>query len=194
MHKLSEVFEEAALTLGDNVKDLGIYLDNHDTDRFLSSCSNDIMKFSNGVTLQHTWIGIPVMQMNGCNNYENDNNQEMWSFLFDYDEEKPSYILIKKLNEIRDKVKIDKINQKELLVADDFYSYARGNQMLVALTNQGYFKKQQIHHIVPNSPFESNTRICDILSNDCINVNEDQSVDIYLTNGQARVYIRESLM
>ncbi|CAL5972222.1 Alpha_amylase [Hexamita inflata] len=200
MHLLSEAFEQAALTFGDNVKDFGIYLDNHDTDRFLSSCSNDIMKFSNGVTLQHTWIGIPVLyygteqEMNGCNNYENDNNQEMWSFLFDYDEEKPSYILIKKINEIRDKVKIDKLNQKELLVTDDFYSYARGNQMLIALTNQGYFKKQQIHHIVPNSPFESNSRICDILSEECINVNEDQSVDIYLTDGQPRVYVRESLI
>ncbi|CAL6056363.1 Alpha_amylase [Hexamita inflata] len=199
MHLLSEAFEEAALTFGDNVKDLGIYLDNHDTDRFLSACSKDPMMFLNGVALQHTWIGIPVMyygteqEMFGSNTFANENAQSMWG-PYDYNQFSKYYLLIKKLNQIRDKVKIDKINQKELLVTDDFYSYARGNQVLVALTNQGYYKKQQIHYNIPNSPFESNTRICDILSNECINVNEDESVDIYLTNGQARVYVRESLM
>ncbi|CAL6112704.1 Alpha_amylase [Hexamita inflata] len=195
MRLLSEAFEEAALTFGDNVKDLGIYLDNHETDRFLALIDRDIMKFQTGVALQHTWIGIPVLyygteqKMDGYQYFE-----ELWVSWYGYNESSEYYLLIKRLNAMRDKVKIDKINQKELLVTDDFYSYSRGNQVLVALTNQGYYSKQQIHHNVPNSPFESNTRICDILSNECINVNEDESVDIYLTKGQARVYVRESLM
>ncbi|CAL6074566.1 Alpha_amylase [Hexamita inflata] len=199
MNFLSQAFEQAALTFGDNVKDLGIYLDNHDTDRFLSSCGKDPMKFLSGVALQHTWIGIPVLyygteqEMYGSNNFANENAEKMWGPQ-SYNQSSKYYLLIKKLNQIRDKVKIDKIGQKELKVTIDFYSYSRGNQVLVALTNQGYYKKQQLHYIVPNSPFESNTRICDILSDECINVNEDESVDIYLTNGQPRVYVRESLM
>ncbi|CAL6025312.1 Alpha_amylase [Hexamita inflata] len=200
MRQLSEVFEQAALIFGDNVKDLGIYLDNHNTDRFLSSCGKDLMKFQTGVVLQHTWIGIPILfygteqKIYGSNSYSNDNTEPLWTSWYGYNESRDYYIMIKKLNAIRDKVKMDKINQQELLVTDDFYSYSRGNQVLVALTNQGYTKQQQIRHKVPNSPFEGNTRICDILTDECINVNEDESVDIFLSNGQARVYIRESLM
>ncbi|CAL5980649.1 Alpha_amylase [Hexamita inflata] len=200
MHLLSEAFEQAALTFGDNVKNLGIYLDNHDTDRFLITIDMDDMKFQNGIVLLHTWIGIPVLyygteQEIFGSNQSNQNNEAMWTLMYDYDDTSRFYELIKKLNDMRDKIKIDKIDQKELMVAQNFYAYARGNQMLVVLTQQGYdYTEKQIYHRVHNSLFESNSRICDILSNECINVNDDQSVDIYLIDGQARVYVRESLM
>ena len=43
------------------MKDLGLWLDNHDFMRFLTQHNNDKRKLENAITIVHTWIGIPIM-------------------------------------------------------------------------------------------------------------------------------------
>ncbi|CAL6037678.1 Alpha_amylase [Hexamita inflata] len=141
----------------------------------------------------HTWIGIPVLyygseqDMNGGN--DPDNRHPMWWVGFN--ENGNHFQFIKKLNSLRDRIPFDSLDQRELYVANNFYSYARGNKVMVALTNAGQ-NSGQVHYRVGNSPFEGNARICDVISGECINANGDGSVDVYLNQGQARVYVRES--
>ncbi|CAL5978070.1 1 [Hexamita inflata] len=192
MQGISNNFHEAASTFGDNVKDLGVFFENHDNQRFLSQY-NDKKKYENALALMHTWIGIPVLyygseqDMNGGN--DPDNRHPMWWVGFN--ENGNHFQFIKKLNSLRDRIPFDSLDQRELYVANNFYSYARGNKAMVALTNAGQ-NSGQVHYRVPNSPFEGNARICDVISGECINANGDGSVDVYLNQGQARVYVRES--
>jgi len=66
---------------------------------------------------------------------------------------------------------MEKLEQRELYVTNNFYSYARGNKFMVALTNVGE-KGETIHIKVPNTPFEANSLVCNIFwDNDCLNVN-----------------------
>ncbi|CAL6102136.1 1 [Hexamita inflata] len=194
MYGLSNIFFEAQQLFGDAAKDLGLFIDNHDNPRFLNQHS-DLRRYENALVLIHTWIGIPVLyygseqDMNGGN--DPDNRHPMWWVGFNQNSQR--YLFIKNLNDVRSKIKFEDSEQRELYVTDNFYSFARSN-ILVALTNQGQ-NSGQIHYRVPNSPFEANTRICNIIAErDCINVNPDNSVDIYLNQGEAKVFIRENAL
>ncbi|CAL6074512.1 1 [Hexamita inflata] len=192
MYAISTNFFTAESTFGDKVKDLGIFFDNHDNQRFLS-LHNDLKRYETALALIHTWIGIPVLyygseqDMKGGN--DPDNRHPMWWVGFS--ETSAHFQFIKKMNNLRDKVKIESLGQRELYVTDNFYSYARGSTVMVALTNGGQ-NAGQVHYKVPNTPFENNARICDIISGECINANADGSVDVYLNKGQARVFVREA--
>ncbi|CAL6027304.1 1 [Hexamita inflata] len=194
MYQLSNTFSESVLVFEDDVYDLGVFFENHDNPRFLAA-HNDIKKYENALALIHTWVGIPVLyygqEQDLVGGFDSENRQALW--LFGYDQNANHYQFIKQLNDIRCKIPFDQLDQKELYVSDNFYSYSRGNRVMVALTNAGK-GSSQIFYNVENSPFSANTKICDIFSKECINVNIDGSVDIYLNQGQTKVYIMESDM
>lgn len=61
MYKISQNFFDAQKKFGDGVKDMGIFLENHDNARFLTEHKGDKKRFENAFTLVHTWIGIPYL-------------------------------------------------------------------------------------------------------------------------------------
>ncbi|CAL6029007.1 Alpha_amylase [Hexamita inflata] len=153
----------------------------------------------NLIALQHSWIGVPFLTYGTEQITTNGPSyifdvQPLWQKQQPYSQTSEYYTLIQKINQMRDKIKIEQLNQIELEADDTFYAYARGNQMLVALTNVGDWSKQTNHYKVQNSTFEANARICDILNGECTNVNADRSVDVYLTGGYPRIFVREDMI
>lgn len=51
----------AKSTFGERVRDMGIFIDNHDQPRFLTQASGNINLLQNGLALLQTWIGIPYL-------------------------------------------------------------------------------------------------------------------------------------
>ena len=74
---------------------------------------------------------------------------------------------------------------------DNFYSYARGDRIMVALTNGGEGAVNVVVK-VPNSPFAAGEKICNIFwpTQDCILVGLDKSATITLVGGEAKVFVR----
>lgn len=64
-----------------------------------------------------------------------DNRHALWEL--GYSQDKNHFQYIKKLNTLRSKFAMEKLDQRELYVTNNFYSYARGNKFMVALTNVG---------------------------------------------------------
>lgn len=60
MYKISQNFFDCQQRFGDSVKDMGIFLENHDNSRFLTE-HKDKKRYENAITLVHTWIGIPYL-------------------------------------------------------------------------------------------------------------------------------------
>jgi len=80
-------------------------------------------------------------------------------------------------------------NQKfeERYVTDNFYAFQRG-KFLVATTNS--HNTQTI--TVPNSAFSNGEKVCNIFNtSDCQTVNNN-SVNVSLQNGEAKIYISKS--
>ncbi|CAL5977314.1 1 [Hexamita inflata] len=196
MTLLSQPFSAATEELGDDANGLGIYLDNAETERILQNINGDKALFKNLIILLHTWIGIPFLTYGTELEIGLDSIfqlEPLWNKNPEYIQTSEYYQLIKKLNELRDKTKIHQLDQRELESSDLYYTYARGNQILVALTNVGN-TDSNINIKIQNSPFEKNTRICDLLSDLCINVNNDESVDMNLIDGQPRVFVRYDMI
>ena len=118
------------------------------------------------------------------------NRVPLWEY--SYNESSDRYKFIQKLNKVRDQFNMSDLDQRELYVLDNFYSYARGDRIMVALTNHGNTSGDVVVQ-VPNSPFSPNEEICDIFwEDDCFNVASDGSVYVYLSEGEPKVYVRRS--
>jgi len=118
-----------------------------------------------------------------------DNRHALWEL--GYDEKAAHFAYIQTLNKLREKFDFSKLDQHEYMAADDFYAYSRG-EILVALTNKGG-SGSQIHYRI-NSPFPANALVCNIFwpEDDCINVNSDRTIDVYLNNGEAKVFVKHT--
>ncbi|CAL6037744.1 1 [Hexamita inflata] len=193
MTKLSYNFEKAYELWGEDVRDLGVFFENHDNPRFLS-LYNDLKRYENALTLIHTWIGIPVLyygaEQDMTGGADPDNRHALWEL--GYSQTSTHFKFIQNLNKLRSKFPMDTLDQKELYATNDFYAFSRGNKIVTALTNTGN-KFGQVHIRVPNTPFEPNSRVCNVnYPGDCLSVNSDRSLDVYLNNGEAKVFVREA--
>ena len=87
------------------------------------------------------------------------------------------------------KFRVAALDQRELYVTDNFYCYQRGDKFVVALTNTGT-GGGQLHYVVKTS-FTPNLLVCNIFwgESDCMTVKSDGSLDIYLNNGESKVFV-----
>jgi len=94
------------------------------------------------------------------------------------------YQIIKKVNAQRKKSQIWKEQWVERYHQNNFYSFSRG-KFLVALTNS----TNQQHYKVTYHPFSEGETVCNIFwpTSDCQKV--QGGVDIYLTNGESKIYV-----
>ncbi|CAL6085232.1 1 [Hexamita inflata] len=191
MYQLQANFHDGNDIFGDTLRDLGIFFENHDNPRFLSQ-HNDLKRYENAIVLMHTWTGIPILYY-GCEQdmyggNDPDNRRALWKT--GYNQNSVHYKFIQILNKLRKQMPFETLDQKELFVAEDVYAFARGNRVMTIVTNKGS-NNNQVHYQM-NSPFNANSRICNILKNDdCVNVGQNGQVDVTLNNGEAKVYVRE---
>ena len=96
------------------------------------------------------------------------------------------YKMTKKVNAARKAHKIWEHELKEQYVLDNLYIFSRGDFM-VAVTNSHNDQNVQ----VPNVPWNGGTSVCNIFypTTDCQNVTSDKKINVYLKNGESKVYL-----
>ncbi|CAL6093679.1 Alpha_amylase [Hexamita inflata] len=184
---ISYWFHQAQEAFGDKVKDMGIFIDNHDQPRFLHTANNQV-HFENALVLLHTWIGIPYLYYGTEQDMVGGNDPEcrrpLWSY--GYSTTTNHYQYIKKLNQLRAKLPFDTLDQTEAAWEFGIYTYMRGDKVLVVLSNgQSSIKTQ--------TKFPGNAQICDYLEPDhCLNVSPNGEVTVQLNDAKPRIYVKRS--
>ena len=94
------------------------------------------------------------------------------------------YQMIAKINAQRKASKIWDNSYVERHVDDSFFAYSRG-EFLVALTNSGSTQERKVTY----HPFTEGETVCNIFypTTDCQKISS--GVDVYLLNGESKIYV-----
>lgn len=97
------------------------------------------------------------------------------------------YQIIAKVNAQRKASEIWNESYVERYVDDSFFAFSRG-EFLVALTNNGGTQERQVTY----HPFTEGETVCNIFypTTDCQKVSG--GVDVYLSNGESKIYVPQS--
>jgi len=172
-----------------DVDALGVFIDNHDVERFLSFANGDTVALKAALTFCLTSRGIPMVYYGTEQFYsggEDPNNREsLWQSMYT---DSDVYQFISKINFQRSKneVWLPVNDFVERWVSDSLFIYSRG-MFLVALTNT---RSRQSHYLEYH-PFQTGDVICNIFwpTDDCLTVNEDNEVLIWLNDGESKVFV-----
>ena len=95
--------------------------------------------------------------------------------------------MIAKIHAQRKASEIWNYDQVQRYVDESFYSFSRG-EFLVALTNSGSTQERKVTY----HPFSEGESVCNIFwpTTDCQQV--DGGVDVYLLNGESKIYVPQS--
>lgn len=89
MYQLRTAYNDAKNAVGDKIHDLGLFLENHDNVRFLTAYGHDLKRFENGLTLIHTWVGIPYLYYGAEQDMDGgadpDNRHALWDLGYSKD-------------------------------------------------------------------------------------------------------------
>ena len=167
---------------------LGVFVDNHDNARFLCNHKGDNTGLKQAETFALTSRGIPFtyygteQYYGGCN--DPGNRESLWN---DMNTSTDFYQIIAKINAQRKASEIWNYEQVRRYVDQSFYAYSRG-EFLVALTNSGNTQERKVTY----HPFSEGETVCNIFypTTDCQQV--DGGVDVYLLNGESKIYVPQS--
>ncbi|GKT36077.1 Alpha-amylase [Aduncisulcus paluster] len=174
---------------------LGLFASNHDNPRFLHDY-DDPQRLRNAMVYVLAGEGVPVVYYGDEQEFAGGSDpycrECLWPSGFDTSGD--VFTTISLLAHARQKnydnwVLSDFV---ERYVLDNLYVFSRGD-VLFATTNVGDNSGTE-HFVIDNSPFTAGESICDVFypSTDCFDVNSDGTVDIWLLNGEPKVYVRES--
>eukprot|EP01084_Bolivina_argentea_P226656 382831_1 len=189
-----------------NFKDVSLlatFVDNHDNDRFLCDYhpanGNYHRKYINALTFALTFTGIPITYYGseqafaghngGCS--DPNNRQSLWQTGFNANGTDIGGALTV-VNNARKKESIWNSQFVKRAGSNNFYAYTRGSNFFVALTNGGY-SSGQVKYTVNSPGLKSGTKYCNVFwpAADCFSYSGG-SQDIYLNNGECKVYIPSS--
>lgn len=155
MDAIHSRFEQTVQFFGDRIHDMGTFFENHDNERFLLHY-NDPPRFENQLTMIHMWAGIPFLlygaEQDMSGGPDPDCRRALWDY--GYNTNSKHYQFIKKLNWVRNNMKIGGLPQTELGYHGGAYAFSRGNKVLVVLNNQGSGSMESSIRV--KSPFEGN--------------------------------------
>ena len=167
---------------------MGIWLGNHDKERFLHQCPQNI-SLRNAITFTFFFEGIPIFYygdeqyFNGPN--ENEGHREM---LFGkYDTNSEIYKLLKIINDIRKSEKIYDYDFVRRYHDNNHYVFTRGN-VLICVGN-GVDTPSNI--VLYRHGFKEGDKLCNALAlDDCVKVvnNEIQ----ILLQGEPKIYVKQT--
>ena len=163
---------------------LGVFGDNHDNPRFLSSC-NDQKKWRNLVAFELTWEGIPVHYYGGEQYFSGgadpQNREPLWGH---YDKNTDLYKMIAKINKARKDTEFYKEDTVQRYADEQFYAFTRGKKVLVCLGNGS-----QVDRTITYHPFTNGDKLCNVLQdNDCVTVSGS---GISVTVNEPKVYVKQ---
>ncbi|KDO27882.1 hypothetical protein SPRG_07154 [Saprolegnia parasitica CBS 223.65] len=169
---------------------LGSFVDNHDNPRFMHKYPNKQAQLRAATVFSLTTEGIPFVYY-GTEQYygggvDPANREALWTNL---DTTSDLYKILSVVHRQRKKSQIWLSPWVERYAADNFYSFSRG-AFLVALTNSN----AQQHVKVTYHPFKDGDIVCNIFwpKDDCQTV--AGGVDIYLNNGESKIYVLKSML
>lgn len=161
---------------------LGIFVDNHDNERFLHNDGRH-HRFKSALAMSLFFRGISIVYYGSEQGYgggpDPGNREPLWTNL---DRGSDLYRFVTQAVACRKTQQVWNHQQKEKWVDDHFYAFARGN-VLVATTNDDGQQNR-------NVPVEWNegSRFCNIFDeNDCLNVSGGK-LNIQLNGGLPKVY------
>ena len=163
---------------------LGVFGDNHDNPRFLSSC-NDQKKWRNLVAFELTWEGIPVHYYGGEQYFSGgadpQNREPLWGH---YDKSTDLYQMIAKINKARKDTEFYKEDTVQRYADEQFYAFTRGKKVLVCLGNGN-----QVDRTITYHPFTDGDKLCNVLQDgDCVTVSGS---GISVTVNEPKVYVKQ---
>lgn len=165
---------------------LGSFLDNHDNPRFLSFQS-DWQKLKNAVTFSLFAQGIPVVYYGteqGFNGAQDPYCREpLWTT--NYNKEHELYKWMAPIVNYRKSKSFRELEHIERYVNDVFYAFSRGSTF-IALTNKGSGNDVQIN--ITYHPYQDGDKLCRIDDKTDIIIVESTGFNIYLKNGEPKVY------
>ena len=169
-------------------KILGVFIDNHDNNRYLND-SRTKESLDNAGVFSILFEGIPVWYY-GDEQYfhggaDPNNREPLWGH---YNKTSNLYILLSKSNKIRKGKKIWETELEPLAWDIDFYAFTRGD-ILAAFT-----RGEEVEKKVKGHKFNTGDTICNIFHvEDCIEVNSDE-ITLKMEK-EPKVYVRkEDLM
>lgn len=188
----SKNFRDLASSMNENrnafkdVDALGVFVDNHDNERFLHGNSNHAGL--EAATIFGIFAeGIPMVYY-GTEQYygggaDPANREQLWT---NFDTSSNLYQMLKAAIQTRKDHKTWDQKYVERYVDDHFLAFSRGD-VLIAVTNQG----GSVGNYVTYLPFSKGDTICNIFnSSDCLTVGD--GVQITLDNYQTKVYVKSS--
>ena len=164
---------------------IATFVENHDTPRFLSRTNcNDRNKFTNAIVFSLLWVGIPVVYYGGEQYYSggNDpnNRENLWE---NYNTNSELYIIIGKVNRLRQKVNIWNYEVIQRYCNKYFYAFTRGNVLACFSNNNGGDYSLDYHE------FNNGDQLCNILSDDDCVIVSDGKINIKMEK-LPKVYVK----
>lgn len=147
---------------------LGVFVDNHDNERFLNRNGNQNM-LKNSLAFVFFMRGIPILyygtEQGFAGGNDPQNRETLWT---NFNPNSDLYKWITTLVTYRKKFQVWSLDFTERYVDDNFYAFSRG-KVLVTTTNQtaGSFSRT-----ISYLPFSEGTKVCNIFyqTQDCLTV------------------------
>lgn len=176
--KIAEINEKFT-----DVDALGVFIDNHDNQRFLYG-RNNINRLRNAIAFTLFTRGIPIIyygteqDFNGGN--DPNNREPLWTSL---NPENSTYKFITKLIDLRKKMKVWTLDQTERYVDTNHYVFSRGN-IVVVNTNTDYHHRVKLTYL----PYYIGQVVCDQVADqgECYTVGSD-GIDVIMASGDVVV-------
>ena len=135
---ISDEWRNLISNLGDGVDALGLFIDNHDNQRFLFQVPDEEKwRLNNALAFIFNVRGIPCLYYGTEQGFATDgdpyNRQPLWTTNFK--EDNPFFSYIAKLNKNRKDQKISGTPFNEILVDNTVYAFTRGNVFVITRNN-----------------------------------------------------------
>eukprot|EP00831_Metopus_contortus_P056117 TRINITY_DN4775_c0_g1_i3.p1 TRINITY_DN4775_c0_g1~~TRINITY_DN4775_c0_g1_i3.p1 ORF type:complete len:334 (-),score=63.73 TRINITY_DN4775_c0_g1_i3:94-1095(-) len=158
---LHEVLEAEQKAYGNQVDYLGLFVNNHDNERFLHINYN-IARFKGAIAFTMLYRGIPIFYYGDEQGFKGANDpycrEALWPHM---DTNSELYQYVKKLIAFRKKHEVWKQPYIFLYREDHVYAFSRGDIIVILSNADNYTMDKEI-----KAPYPDGTRMCNALKND----------------------------
>lgn len=191
---ISDQWKNLIDALGDGVDALGLFLDNHDNQRFLFQIpAGEEWRLNNALAFIFNVRGIPCVYYGTEQGFATDgdpyNRQPLWTTGFT--ETNQFFTYIAKLNNNRKQNKISGTPFNEVLVSDSVYAFTRGNVFVLTRNSATPLAALQIMLVDSSKQpiYPPNSQLVNWQDDkDVLTVGADGLINLSLTDGMPKIY------
>ena len=169
----------------------GIWLGNHDKQRFLFQCqsTNKNLALKNGIIFTLFFEGIPIFYYGDEQYFKGGNDPQNREVLFGkYNTQSDIYEMLKTANKARKTYKIYDNDFVRRYADDHYYAFTRGKVLVVI--SDGTPERKSI--IITNHRFKEDEILCNELDrSDCVDVTNN-GIEVPM-NGEPKIYVQKSI-